>query len=680
MNLWGYCMSTVRDELRALPPDGRQLRAYILDLMSLSAVSSGWIGSDAAPIAERLAAVLQSGLQASFVYVQVRTSLGDGFVEAMQTDPRHQSTELRMGLDQLRLLAFRCSESAGSQPVETDDNGTKLLAHPIGDRGDFGTVIAGCGDPGFPSYSGKLFLNLAITQTCLALQTRRLHQKERAARIEAERAQERISRVLESTTDAFIAVDSEWNVVYLNAEGERLMQKSREELIGKNLWVEFPEATATNLRFFQSMTHALKEQRRVDFEEFYPPLGLWIEVHLYSSPEGASIYFRDVTQRKRSEAAIRESEARFRQLADSMPQIVWTATPDGAVDYLNQRWYEYTGFPEGGGWSDRFLTAIHPEDEKKTLGKWHKAVESGELFETECRLMERRNGSYRWHLVRAVPVCDVDGAILRWFGTSTDVNSQKQTEEELEAARMAAESASRAKSSFLARMSHELRTPLNSVIGFSDVLLKNRAGNLTASDLDSLQRIASNGRHLLGLINEVLDHSKIESGRVDVEWGVISLRHLILEVTGQMNGGLAKSRSVSLQTELPDNMGSLETDRGKLKQVLINLVANALKFTERGFVTVRAVADKATQDPVRIEVIDTGIGIPLERLEAIFDPFEQAHRRTSLEYGGTGLGLSISRSYCQLMGYALTVESEPGKGSVFTILLTAKNAAHSKAS
>jgi signal transduction histidine kinase len=245
---------------------------------------------------------------------------------------------------------------------------------------------------------------------------------------------------------------------------------------------------------------------------------------------------------------------------------------------------------------------------------------------------------------------------------------QKQHEADLDAARERAEAANRAKSDFLSRMSHELRTPLNSVIGFANVMRKNRTGKLTPEELEYLDRITQNGKHLLSLVNDVLDIAKVEAGRLTVAKGLVNVDELIHDVVAQLQGQ-PRSDGVVLRAEVTGKVVPIESDGALLRQVLINLAGNAIRFTPAGSVVLSADSD-ANGVPVRIQVRDTGIGIPADRIGAIFEPFEQADGETSRKYGGTGLGLAISRSICDALGYSLRVESAVGKGSVFSIELT----------
>ena len=256
-------------------------------------------------------------------------------------------------------------------------------------------------------------------------------------------------------------------------------------------------------------------------------------------------------------------------------------------------------------------------------------------------------------------------SIAALVAVAHDVRARERITAELGDALAKAQSANRAKSDFLARMSHELRTPLNSVIGFANVLLKNKRATLDEQDKSFVERIQANGRHLLGIINDILDLAKIEAGRMDFSPVSVDIAVLVTECMREFDW----RDGLTGELILPAQLSPVQTDRDKLRQVLVNLISNAAKFTERGRVVVRVIADLDTSAPLRIDVIDSGIGIAKERVDAIFEAFEQAEVTTARRFGGTGLGLAISRSICDRLGHRLTVVSTPGEGATFSVAL-----------
>ncbi len=246
------------------------------------------------------------------------------------------------------------------------------------------------------------------------------------AEAKAREQEQRTRAILESITDAFCALDRDWRFTYINRQAEILLRRSREDLLGRDHWREYPDTLGTEVE--RCYRRAIEENVTVAFEHFYPPHERWYEVHAYPSPDGLSVYFRDVSERKRSELAVRESEQRFRQLADAMPQIVWTAGPDGNIDYLNRRWAEFSGILETVG-NDGWGPLLHPEDAATAGKRWADSVATGAPFEMELRLLDRQRGTYRWHLIRTVAVPDESGRVARWYGTSTDIHEQKRAEE-----------------------------------------------------------------------------------------------------------------------------------------------------------------------------------------------------------------------------------------------------------
>ncbi|MBA3670609.1 MAG: response regulator [Gemmatimonadaceae bacterium] len=238
---------------------------------------------------------------------------------------------------------------------------------------------------------------------------------------------------------------------------------------------------------------------------------------------------------------------------------------------------------------------------------------------------------------------------------------------DLERTRDAAEAANHAKSDFLARMSHELRTPLNAIIGFAGILLRNRRSVLNTQELAYLSRIQTSGTHLLEIIGDILDLSRVESGRIDLSVEDTDLAALVRETSTSFADQLT-GRDVTLAIALPGSLQPVSTDPVKLRRVLANLISNAIKFTEHGRVLVRIVTDQGGLRPWRLDVIDSGIGVAPSRRAAIFGAFDQGENGTTRRFGGAGLGLAISRSLCQRLGLGLTVVSEDGVGSTFSIL------------
>ena len=252
--------------------------------------------------------------------------------------------------------------------------------------------------------------------------------EERRAQAAVEEQRKWLETTLESITDAFCGLDHEWRFTYVNRQAEVLLGRDRVSLIGKDHWAEYPETLGTELE--HAYRRAVTEHATVALEYYFAPHDRWYELNAYPSPDGLAVYFRDVSERKKSELTLRDSEQHFRELADAMPQIVWTADTDGRIDYLNRRWTEFTGKPGtvgNEGWGE----LLHPDDAGIAGTRWAASTRSGDPFEMQLRLLDRRQNVYRWHLIRTIAIRDSAGNVSRWFGTSTDIHQQKSAESSL---------------------------------------------------------------------------------------------------------------------------------------------------------------------------------------------------------------------------------------------------------
>jgi PAS domain S-box-containing protein len=374
-------------------------------------------------------------------------------------------------------------------------------------------------------------------------------------------------------------------------------------------------------------------------------------------------------------AELQKSDAKWRVLVEALPQLVWTATPDGLVDYMSSQWADYTGAATtallGRGW----LQTVHADDHLRVGAAIRTALEVGASLEFETRI-RAQDGRYRWFTTRGRPLRATEGGpIAQWLGTCTDIDDQKRGEERLEAAVTErtvalaealdrAECAARAKSEFLAVMSHEIRTPMNGVIGIAHLLADTP---LTAEQHHFLDMISSSGQALLAIVNDILDFSKIEAGVMKLENVEFDLK-TVLEESLELVALTAAAKDLRLSLELVETVPfNLVGDVGRLRQILLNILSNAVKFTAQGSVSVSVWREPAPDKVVmlRFSVRDTGIGLSPEQQGGLFQAFTQADSSTTRRFGGAGLGLGIAKRLVELMGGTIGVSSQLGTGSTF---------------
>ena len=383
---------------------------------------------------------------------------------------------------------------------------------------------------------------------------------------------------------------------------------------------------------------------------------------------------RNATASRAAEQALRESEERWQLAVAGSDEGVWDWNVVNDTVWLSPRWKSILGYTDDEipNTNESWLSRLHPADaaEVQQQLQAHLSQSCG-AYHAEYR-MQHKDGSWRWTLARGKAHFNAEGRPVRMLGTNVDITAQKQLEEALRQAKENAESADRAKSDFLAVMSHEIRTPMNGVIGFTNLLLDT---SLDAEQRDWLLTIRSSGESLVALINDILDFSKIESGHIELDQHPVMLRRCVEEVLDLL-WSKASEKKIELLHWIDDGVPEwVLTDGTRLRQILVNLVGNAIKFTAHGEVEVRVSLDRLhTEKRPRIAfaVRDTGAGIPPDRVDRLFKPFSQVDSSTTRKYGGTGLGLAISRRLVQLLGGEIELTHTSEKGSCFGFAIDAQ--------
>jgi len=483
--------------------------------------------------------------------------------------------------------------------------------------------------------------------------------------------------LVESVQDyAIFALDPTGHILNWNAGAQRLKGYTRDEIVGRHFSIFYPQSDIDAGKPPWELEMAKAEGRledegwrvRKDGTRFWANVVITALRDETGTLVGFAKVTRDLTGPRRSEEALRESEERFRLLVQNVRDYgIFMLDPGGHVISWNEGAERIKGWTAAEIIGKHFSTFYPPEDMAKPAWELEVAVREGRVEDEGWRM--RKDGTRFWANVVITALRAPDGRLLGFTKVTRDLTERREAEARvLDATRRAAaaDAANRAKSEFLASMSHELRTPLNAIGGYSELLALGLRGPVNEQQQADLEKIQRSQRHLLNIINDLLNYSRMEAGQVQYERQPVPLRATVAAVTLMLEPQAAQKELTLTHTPCPDGLAAL-ADAVKVEQILLNLCSNAVKFTGKGGrVEVRC---GAAEESVTVEVCDTGEGIPRDQVDRIFEPFVQLGRSLTNTREGTGLGLAISRDLARGMGGDLSVRSRPGQGSTFTLTL-----------
>jgi PAS domain S-box-containing protein len=491
-------------------------------------------------------------------------------------------------------------------------------------------------------------------------------------------SEQRFHLLFEASPDAIFLHDPHdpsglWRIVDCNSAAGQMNGYTREELIGQsiniiNVWKGNPEGFASSYQRLkrEGVLHALEaEHVRKDGHVF--PIEYSTALIRMGGREYVLGIDRDITERKRSEEALRFSEEKYRNIFENVQDVFYTTDFQGGLVTISPSIERYSGYRPDEIIGKHVRTFFMNEDDYQKLDS---AVSSQGVLNDYEMLMKRKDGTAIYVSVTARVVFDKDGQPVGTEGVMRDITERKRAEQDLSKAKEAAEAANRAKSEFLSRMSHELRTPMNAILGFAQLMDMSNKEPLTSSQKERVRQIVKGGQHLLDLINEILDLSRIEANRLQVSPEPVAVREIIQEVL-DLTVPLAIKRHIQVVTKF----GSMDAnpfvmaDRQRFKQVLLNLLGNAVKYNYDGG-SVILTSQRTASNSWRISITDTGPGISQENLARLFTPFERLNA-DQLNVEGTGLGLVLAKRLIEMLHGQIGVESALGRGSTFWIELPA---------
>ncbi|HLJ18396.1 MAG TPA: PAS domain S-box protein [Bryobacteraceae bacterium] len=485
----------------------------------------------------------------------------------------------------------------------------------------------------------------------------------------AERAIERWKQIFEKAGFGMTVMSPDGKFEAVNAAFAAMHGYSVDELNGKSMFdlaaPESQEDLTARMRGTGEVGHQLFESVHVRKDDV--KLTCLVDMSLFQDRQGAGsyriAYVSDISDRKQAEEAIRESEERFRTLAAALPELIWSAGPDGSIEYVNPLWREYAGWSANQPANqDPWTELLHPEDRERYLQGWSKSLGTGAGFEVQCRLRRASDKAYRWFLCRAVPVRDSSGKIVRWLGGCTDVHDQMESAAQLQRANDALRRSNADLEQFAYAASHDLQEPLRMVAIYTQLLQQEYRDKLDDTAHMYIDFAVRGARRMEALLKDLLSYSRITSaptGHIET----VQASEALIAALLNLQAAIQENGAVISSGELP----TVRMAKFQLVQLFQNLIGNALKYRRAERPTITIQAERQGRDWL-ISVRDNGIGIERQYLTQIFGVFRRLHGN---EYDGTGIGLAMCQKIVERSGGRIWAESEPGKGSTFFLTLPA---------
>lgn len=677
----------------------KRLRRCINDLAAVLALPA--IGSqDPTRIVRTLLDMLLNMLDLDFVYVNLKNTAGETPIEMIRVAPsanlparpQEVGEALRrwLGPDSLR-WAPQMGNPFGNGDIS-------IVPSLLGLTGEIGVVIAGSSRPEFPGQAETLLLSVSVNQAAIGLQEARLlaEQKrvaneldqrvsqrtsELAAANESLRAAEEKNRlIIDSTLDAVITIDTRGTITSWNKQAEVVFGWSAGEAIGRQMAemiipIQYRSDHQRGLRHFLVTGDGPILRRRVEFtairrsgDEF--PIELEVMPMRLGQDWQFSAFIHDITTSKLAATKLRESELNLRQLTETIPEMLWSATADGAIDYYNARVLDYSGFRAETIMGANWIKLLHAEDIEHATRMWTSCIATGAPYRIEVRMLHASEGKYRWCVSKALPLLDQQGHIIRWHGTIVDMHDWKQAQEELRdtQAELARTMRVMTAGELTASIAHEVNQPLSGIITNAGTCLR-----MLATDPPNIEGARETARRTLrdgNRASDVIARLRALFAKKGATTEPVDLNEATREVIALSSSELERNR-VILRTEFADDLPLVSGDRIQLQQVIINLVLNASDAMSHVEDRPRQLLIRSTRDEnewVRLSVRDTGLGFEPQSADRLFEAFY------TTKSSGMGIGLSVSRSIIENHRGRLWAESNQSAGATFSFAIPGESA------